>query len=484
MIIERDAPTRGKAANILLVDDNPGKLLTYEVVLGGLGQRLIQACSVDEALQALLREDVALIVTDVSMPGLDGFALAELVQNHPRFCAVPIIFVSAIADSDPDRLRGYASGAVDYVTAPFHPELLRAKVKVFLDLYCKQQELTELKRQLEQRVAERTAELETSTRLLSESEVRYRSLFETANDIVVTFDRDFRLVSINPAVRVLGYTPEELVGRPLADFIARDRRGIQLARLHRELGGEDAKKFEMELDSKDGRRRLTLEVSSKLMLDRDGNPVGIHAIARDITDRKEAEARQNVLINELQHRTKNLLAVAQSIVTNTIAASPTTAAAKNAIIGRLHALARAQEFVASNGSSGVPLRDLVEAELSAFSARLSVDGVPLMLGSAFAQQFALVIHELATNAAKYGSLSTPRGRVLVAWQISRQRSVPELEFSWRELDGPQPNRPASEGFGSRLILAVLGNNAQRHLGDQGLEFSARVPLSEVRRAST
>lgn len=482
MIIDRTERIRDERANILLVDDNAAKLLTYEVVLAELGQRLIQARSVEEALGALLKEDIALVVTDVSMPGLDGFALAEMIQDHPRFRSVPIIFVSAIADSDPDRLRGYASGAVDYVTAPFHPELLRAKVKVFLELYRKQRELTDLKHQLELRVAERTAELETSTKLLSESEERYRSLVETANDIVATFDLDFRLVSINPAIRLLGFTPEELIGRPLSDFIPSDQHDFHVAMLQRKLAGEEGTQYEMELLSKDTTRRLTLEVNSKLMFDREGKPVGIHAIARDVTERKEAEARQNVLIRELQHRTKNLLAVTQSIVVNTIASTVSPTIAKEAIVGRLHALARAQEFVASGASSGVPLRELVEAELSAFTPRLTITGVPIILGGAFAQQFALVIHELATNAAKYGSLSTPKGRLLIQWELKRDRREPELLFLWKELDGPQANGPLREGFGSRLIFAVLKDGAERNFGDEGLEFSARVPLSEALRA--
>jgi len=117
--------------NILLVDDTPAKLLTYEVVLAELGENLIKAGSVEEALGILLKVDVALILTDVSMPAVDGFDFAKAVREHPRFRTIPIIFVSAIAHSDLDRLRGYASGAVDYVTAPIPAELLRAKGEGF-----------------------------------------------------------------------------------------------------------------------------------------------------------------------------------------------------------------------------------------------------------------------------------------------------------------------------------------------------------------
>src|SRR3974377_686835 len=157
--------TGGSAApvNVLLVDDTPAKLLTYEVALADLGENLIKAGSADEGLQILLKKDVALVVADVSMPSLDGFEFAKLVRGHPRFRTTPIIFVSAIALSDLDRLQGYASGGLDYVTVPVAPELLRAKVKVFVELYRKQRELEQLKGELEVRVGERTRDLHAST---------------------------------------------------------------------------------------------------------------------------------------------------------------------------------------------------------------------------------------------------------------------------------------------------------------------------------
>ena len=123
-------------------------------------------------------------------------------------------------------------------------------------------------------------------------------------------------------------------------------------------------------------RRFTLEVNSKLMFDARGKPTGVHSIARDISERKEAEARQAVLVRELQHRTKNMLAVIQSIATSTLSRSKDLGSAQEALIGRLHALAHAQEFVAAGPGGGVPLRDLVEGELSAFGARTIINGEP------------------------------------------------------------------------------------------------------------
>lgn len=154
--------------NILLVDDQPAKLLSYEVILAELGENLIKVTSAREALEQLLKNEVAVLLVDVCMPELDGFELAGLIREHPRFEKTAIIFISAIQISDLDRLRGYAAGAVDYIPVPVVPEVLRAKVKVFCELYRKTRQLESLNAELEKRVAERTAALEASTRQLQQ----------------------------------------------------------------------------------------------------------------------------------------------------------------------------------------------------------------------------------------------------------------------------------------------------------------------------
>src|SRR5579862_7166332 len=151
-------------ANILMVDDQPAKLLSYEAILGELGENLIQARSGRQALEQLLKHDIAVVLLDVSMPEIDGFEMADMMRQHPRFQKTPIIFVSAVHLSDPDRIRGYQSGAVDYISVPVVPEVLRAKVSVFAELYRKKRALQVLNRDLEERVAQRSEEL----RLLNE----------------------------------------------------------------------------------------------------------------------------------------------------------------------------------------------------------------------------------------------------------------------------------------------------------------------------
>lgn len=135
-------------ANILLVDDQPGRLITYQSVLGGLNHNLICAQSGLEALEKLMRDDFAVVLLDVSMPGMDGFEAAQLIHEHPRFEKTPIIFITGVHLNELDRLKGYKVGAVDYVSIPVVPEILRSKVAVLVELYCKRRELSELNRRL------------------------------------------------------------------------------------------------------------------------------------------------------------------------------------------------------------------------------------------------------------------------------------------------------------------------------------------------
>src|SRR5215831_28449 len=151
--------------NILMVDDQPAKLLSYEVILSELGENLLKASSGKEALEQLLKTDVAVVLMDVSMPDLDGFQLADMIREHPRFQRTAIIFISAVHLTDVDRVKGYQRGAVDYISVPVVPELLRAKVSVFAELHRKTQQLERLNRELELRVAQRTEALIRSEKL-------------------------------------------------------------------------------------------------------------------------------------------------------------------------------------------------------------------------------------------------------------------------------------------------------------------------------
>jgi two-component sensor histidine kinase len=208
-------------------------------------------------------------------------------------------------------------------------------------------------------------------------------------------------------------------------------------------------------------------------------------LSADVFVRRQVQMRQALFVLELQHRIKNVLAVVQSIVKSSLASSRDLETAHKTLEGRLHAFARAQDHATSGTGNGVPLRDLVGAELAPFGSRWRIDGAPLVVGASFAHKLVLVLHELATNAAKYGSLSKPDGRVLVSWRIIGSPGSGELlRFSWTERGGPVIEPPAAQGFGMQLIGELLGNAPRVLFASSGFEFAVEVPVSEVLAGST
>jgi PAS domain S-box-containing protein len=309
------------------------------------------------------------------------------------------------------------------------------------------------------------------------NEERHRALVEHANDIVATLDLDMRFTSVNPAVeRVLGYAPADMIGRLLSRHVPPEQLSAHAEMLDRKLHGTPSTQYEVEVLTKAGSRR-TLEVNSKLIADATDKPVAIHVIARDITDRKESAARQTLLVQELQHRTKNLLAVVQSIMRLTLRASTDLTSAEETITARLHALAHAQDFVAAGPSGGVPVEQLLEAELSAFKDRIDMAGEQLVVGGAFAQNFALLTHELATNALKHGAFGRAGGRVTIRWSVDRARVEPLLQFSWIERGGPPVRLPERSGMGRMLMSSIGTCDVAFHEG--GFEYHLEVPWSQV-----
>jgi len=226
------------AVNILMVDDQPGKLLSYEAILSELGENLIKATSAKEALEKLLKTDVAVVLMDVSMPEIDGFELTEIIRQHPRFQKTAIIFISAVHLTDLDRLKGYQHGAVDYLSVPVVPEVLRAKVKVFAELHRKNQQLERLNTELEKRVAQRTEELEHKALALQKlnSELAQKNqeldaIVQTAPDIIFSRNADGARDYIS--ARFYEYTgalPESAVGEAWLDYVHPDDKEQSLAR--------------------------------------------------------------------------------------------------------------------------------------------------------------------------------------------------------------------------------------------------------------
>src|SRR6202046_580632 len=188
-----------------MVDDQPAKLLSFEAILGELGENLIKAGTATEALECLLKNDVAVVLMDVSMPDIDGFELADMIRQHPRFQKTAIIFISAIHLTDLDRMQGYERGGVDYISVPVIPELLRAKVTVFAELHRKNRQLERLNSDLERRVEERTQQLRENEDLLRER----AELLELATEAIMVRDLAGIIQFWNSGAEVLYGWPRE-----------------------------------------------------------------------------------------------------------------------------------------------------------------------------------------------------------------------------------------------------------------------------------
>ena len=465
--------------NILLVDDQPAKLLTYRAILGDIGENLLSASNATEALELLLKNDVAVVLIDVYMPDIDGFQLAAMIRNHPRFEKTALIFISAILLTDVDRLRGYEMGAVDYVPVPVIPEVLRAKVKVFVELFRKTRQLEQLNRGLEARVAERTSELAASTMQLRQSE-RLRSLalaagqmgsweWNVARRTTVWDQGQCEIFGVDPGT----FLPSLGTIRPLInpdDFELLEKAFHKVSK--------DANTFQTEFRV----RRPNGDVrwctgTAAASFDEKGKLIWISGVTADITERKRAEERQILLAEEVDHRARNVVAVVQSIMRLTRADSIDSYMV--ALDGRIGALSTAHRLLAGSRWEGADLTRLVDEEFAPYlatgPARVLARGPVVLMPPAMAQTVALAVHELATNAVKYGALSTETGRVDLTWSNDSGK----LELTWVESKGPTISAPSRRGYGSRAIIAgierQLGGTVQFDWQESGLRCVLTVP---------
>jgi PAS domain S-box-containing protein len=466
--------------NILLVDDQPAKLLAYEVILKELGENLVAVASGREALEYLLKNEVAVILLDVCMPELDGFELAAMIREHPRFQKTAMIFISAIQVSDIDRLRGYEMGAVDYVPVPVVPEVLRAKIKVFAELYRKTRQLELLNAELEDRVRARTAELEKSTVQLVESE-RRRSMAIAAGKMG-SWDWDW----VNGdwmwdagQYGIFGVDQErfEVTSANVEALLHPDDVDSLRAVIAHFKTGAQSHEAEFRIVRPDGEVRWCAGTAAATV-DKGGHIVRVSGVTVDITERKRAEERQNLLTREVDHRAKNALALAQSIVRLTRGADVKDYI--QAVEGRINALARVHTILSLSSWQGAEIGKLVDEELAPYSTgtQIELSGPEIQLQPATAQTLALALHELVTNSAKYGALSALSGRLKIQWKV--QAGV--FQLLWEERGGPPVEKPVSRGFGTRSVIASiesqLKGRAEFDWRAEGLICRLSVPLSK------
>jgi two-component system CheB/CheR fusion protein len=205
---------------------------------------------------------------------------------------------------------------------------------------------------------------------------------------------------------------------------------------------------------------------------------------RDVTERKTLEARQQLLVSELTHRVKNLLTVVQGMVHQSGKGSSSVPEFVRKLDGRITALADSQKLLVDSIWEGADLRELIERQLAPYvgedGSRLKMSGETIVLHADFATRFGLVLHELATNAVKYGALSGEKGSVELSWSVSDGNDGPVLRVLWKECDGPRVSAPGTKGFGSQLISQGLATAKVEHeFHPEGLRCSIELPLSEA-----
>lgn len=287
------------------------------------------------------------------------------------------------------------------------------------------------------------------------------AIVESTDDAIISKDLNGVVTSWNlGAERMFGFQAHEIIGQPIIRLIPAERQSEEDYILSQVRRGESLKQYETQRKCKDGRLiHVSLTVSP--IRNQDNVIVGVSKIARDITDRKLAQETQTLLLRELNHRSKNLLAVADAIVRQT-ARSTSPNEFVDRISRRLHALSINQDLMIEHDWHGADMSQIIQWQLASViddpANRIVLEGYPCVVTPRVAQALGLAIYELATNALKFGALSSPAGRVHIRWQAETRNGGREFKLSWREAGGPPAVRPRKKGFGSSVIETMIARS--------------------------
>jgi PAS domain S-box-containing protein len=340
------------------------------------------------------------------------------------------------------------------------------------------QDITERKRVYEA--------LDQSRRDLRQQEQRWAATYEHAAIGIVEIDAEGRFLRVNESIcAITGVSREELLGSRLFARTHPDDRETDEELYRRQVRDEIGfYSIEKRFVRKDG-RVIWIAIRSSTVRDPAGNFLYGVRVVQDITERKDAEERQKLLIDELNHRVKNTLATVQSLATQTARGADTPAAFRQAFEGRLIALSQAHDQLTRRHWKSADLRDIVDAATAPYRGQdqIAIEGDDVTVTPRMALTLALAFHELSTNAGKYGALSKPTGRIEVHWRILRTPSQPRLWIEWRESGGPAVTPPARRGFGTRFIegsvAAELRGTARLDFEAGGLRCAMEVPLDDA-----
>lgn len=310
------------------------------------------------------------------------------------------------------------------------------------------------------------------------------AIVTSSGDAIISKDFQGIIRTFNKgAQRLFGYTAEEAIGKPVTLLIPADRIGEELGILERIGRGETIDHYETVRQRKDG-SLVDISLTISPIRDSGDRIVGASKIARDITEQKRFEKHNKLLLAEVNHRAMNLLAVVQAVVQQTArGGDPATFVLR--LSERIHGLAASQDLLVKNEWLGVEVADLVTAQLAHFKdligTRVLLDGPPVRLKPAAAQGIGMALHELATNAAKYGALSNGEGRVRITWRVPARN--PAFFMSWLEEGGPKVVSPTRKGFGQmvigRMVEAAVEGTAKIEYPESGFSWSLSAPFANA-----
>ena len=326
---------------------------------------------------------------------------------------------------------------------------------------------------------------------LREAQERLMVTYESVVAGIAEVDAQGRFLRVNEAFcRVSGYSREELLQRSFLDLTHHDDRAHDLEMFDRQVRGEIGRySMEKRYVTKDGSLKW-IEMISSTVPDEEGEfRYGVRMVL-DISERKQAERRQKLLLDELNHRVKNTLATVQSLAAQSARTSTSVDEFRARFEPRLIALSKAHDRLTRNQWEGARLRDILEEELAAHASgerRLEAAGPEILLPPRASLSLSLALHELATNAAKHGALSAPEGRIRVEWQVEKRDASgpPRVALRWTESGGPPVVPPQTRGFGSRLLAVTaqeLDGEMTFNFRKSGLEWNLSFPLQDERRA--
>jgi PAS domain S-box-containing protein len=317
---------------------------------------------------------------------------------------------------------------------------------------------------------------------------RLASIVASSDDAIISKTLDGRITSWNAsATRIFGYHANEMIGQPITRIIPPELHAEESKIIARLKLGERIDHYETVRVAKDG-RRIDMSLTTSPLRDKSGRVIGASKVGRDITERKQAEQLQRTLTNELIHRIKNTLATVQAIATQSLLRAKSPSGFVSSFTGRVQALAKAHTLLTKTMMQGTDVTELVSEQVLlgvSDDNRISCSGPLLVLDAQQALHLALVLHELATNARKYGALSVPNGRLSVSWQM-RTNGGRNLLLLWKESSGPKVTAPSERGFGSTLIEQTLrahGGEASVHYNTDGVTWEIKLPITENTRPS-